>query len=218
MKKISAIYILFALTFCTPQELPNPATKELPAGVYELDKSHASLIFRVNHLGFSYYTARFKRFDATLQFDPANPDKSSVSASIDPSSIETDYPNSEKLNFNTLLQNEQWLDALRFPAINFNSTRIELTGTNTARIIGELELHGVKRPMILEVKFNGGYAGNPMDPSGSRIGFSARGALKRSDFGIIFGIPEKGSSMGVSDKVEIILEVEFTKPTTNKNS
>ena len=60
--------------------------------------------------------------------------------------------------------------------------------------------------------YNGGYGGNPYDPAGSRIGFSAHGTLNRSDFGVSQGIPAPGSTMGVSDAVEIIIEAEFTRP------
>jgi polyisoprenoid-binding protein YceI len=69
----------------------------------------------------------------------------------------------------------------------------------------------VTRPVSLDAKFNGGYAGHPMDPH-ARIGFSARGSLKRSEFGIAFGVPAPGSQFGVGDDVEIIIEAEFSGP------
>src|SRR5690606_20201719 len=69
---------------------PPASTAAVPAGAYTLDKAHASLIFKVNHLGFSNYTARFKRFDAKLQFDPANLPASKLTATVDVKSLETD--------------------------------------------------------------------------------------------------------------------------------
>lgn len=212
MKKILILCALLALTSCLLKN-NKVVPDDLPAGVYKLEKSHASLIFRVNHLGFSNYTARFKRFDAELKFDPKNPAESQVTAMIDPTSIETDYPNTKKLNFNKVLQGKQWLGVAQFPQIKFRSTKIELTGNNSAKITGELSLHGISKEVVLNAVFNGGYADHPMDPNGARIGFSATGSLNRSDFGISFGIPEQGSNLGVSDKVELTLEVEFTKPT-----
>lgn len=188
-----------------------PAVTEAPAGGYTLDKAHASLIFRVNHLGFSNYTARFKRFDAQLQFDPAKPTASRVSATVDARSLETDFPDPAKLDFNAMLQNEQWLNTAHFPEMTFRSTAVELTGPSTARIRGDFTLRGVTRPVILNAKFNGGYKGHPMDPQ-ARIGFSAHGSLKRSEFGIAFGVPAPGSTMGVGDDVEIVIEAEFTGP------
>jgi polyisoprenoid-binding protein YceI len=88
---------------------------------------------------------------------------------------------------------------------------VQLTAPNAARVTGDFTMHGVTRPVTLDVTFNGGYAGHPMDPN-ARIGFSGKGVLKRSEFGIATGIPAPGSKMGVSDEVEIILEAELTGP------
>jgi polyisoprenoid-binding protein YceI len=70
----------------------------------------------------------------------------------------------------------------------------------------------VTRPIVLETKFNGGYPPGGIDPSGARIGFSARGTFKRSDFGMGFGVPAPGSNMGVGDEVRAIIETELTSP------
>ena len=191
---------------------PTPASAvDVPAGDYQLDKSHASLIFRVDHLGFSKYTARFKQFDAQLKFDPANLAASSVTVSVDPRSIETDFPDPAKHDFNAALQGEQWLDVAKYPQIAFRSTAVEVIGPNAMRVTGDFTLHGVTRPLTLQATFNGGYAGHPMDPN-ARIGFSAQGVLKRSEFGIPYGIPAPGTTMGVSDEVEVIIEAEFSGP------
>lgn len=77
---------------------------------------------------------------------------------------------------------------------------------------GDLTLHGVTRPVTLRVRFNGGYAGHPLDPGGARIGFSATGTVFRSDFGIVLGIPEPGTTIGVGDAVSIRIETEFVNP------
>ena len=192
-----------------------PAATGVPAGTYVLDRNHASLIFRISHLGFSNYTARFTRFDVRLDLDPADPAASSVIATIDARSIETDNPD-PALDFDHQLQNQEWLNTAQFPQMTFRSTGLELTGPNSARVPGELELHGVTRPVVLQVTFNGGYASHPLDPSGARIGFSARGALKRSEFGMTAGLPPPGSSFGVGDEVEILIEAEFTRPASGQ--
>jgi polyisoprenoid-binding protein YceI len=191
--------------------VPPAATANIPAGVYALDRTHASLIFRVNHLGFSHYTARFKRFDARLQFDPANLAGSKVVASVDADSLETDFPDPARLDFNAVLKGATWLNVAQFPRMEFESSRIDVTGLNTLRIHGNLTLHGVTRPIVLEAVFNGGYAGHPMDPN-ARIGFSAQATLKRSEFGIAYGIPAPGTTMGVGDEVNVVIEAEFTGP------
>lgn len=184
---------------------------DVPAGTYTIDKSHASLIFRVDHLGFSNYTARFKQFDATLTFDPANLAASAVTVTVDPRSLETDFPDPATLDFNAQLQGEQWLNSAQFPQMTWQSKSVDVVGPRQMKIHGDLTLRGITKPVTLEATFNGGYAGHPMDPN-ARIGFSARGTLKRSDFGMSYGIPEAGSKMGVSDAVDVIIETEFSGP------
>ena len=224
MKKVLMTGVLLALAACSQHQtpatgtsqtnadtIPLASTAEVPAGSYNLDRAHASLIFRVNHLGFSNYTARFKGFDAKLEFDPKNLAASKVTATVDPNSLETDFPDPTKVDFNAQLKGDEWLDVAKFPEIRFESRQIDVTGENTVRINGDLTLHGVTRPITLEAKFNGGYAGHPMDPN-ARIGFSARGTLKRSEFGIAHGIPAPGTTMGVGDAVNVVIEAEFTGP------
>lgn len=222
MRPIPALFAAAALSACgqpaqTPSAsapapaAPEPAPITAPAGAYGLDLGHASLIFKVNHLGVSNYTARFTRFDAQLQFDPAAPERSVLTATIDPASIETDHPD-PKVDFNGLLRGQDFLAAAAFPQMTYRSTAVQLTGPRTARITGDLTFRGVTRPVVLEATFNGGYPAGGMDPSGARIGFSAKGSLKRSEFGMKTGLPAPGSQIGVGDLVELIIETEFTQP------
>ena len=219
MKRLSLFCALLTIAACfsapVTAQTPPPASGPIPAGKYTLDKAHGSMIFRVDHLGFSHYTARFKRFDATLDFDPANLARSSVNATVDATSLETDYPDPKTLDFNAQLQGEQWLDTAKYPQMTYRSKTIEVTGPKTFRINGELTLRGVTRPVVLEATYNGGYEGHPMDPH-ARIGFSAHGTLKRSEFGMSYGIPAPGTTMGVSDAVEVIIEAEFSGPPLKK--
>lgn len=203
--------LLSITTLASAEDAPQASTAPVPAGTYTLDKSHASLIFKVNHVGFSNYTARFKRFDAQLQFDPEKLAASQLTATVDARSIETDFPDPAKLDFNAQLQDKDWLDTANHPEMKYVSKRIEVTGAKSMRIHGELTLRGVTRPVALEATYNGGYAGHPMDPH-ARIGFSAHGALKRSEFGITYGLPAPGTTMGVGDDVQVILELEFSGP------
>lgn len=183
---------------------------DVPAGEYKMDHAHSTLIFRVSHMGFSHYTARFRHFDAKLQFDPRNLTATQLTATIDPRSIETDYPD-PKYNFNAELAGEQFLDAKQFPEITFRTTQVEDLGSQAMRVHGELTLHGVTKPIVLEATYNGGYSGHPMDPQ-ARVGFSAHGVLRRSDFGISGGIPQAASNMGVGDEVAVVIESEFNGP------
>lgn len=189
-----------------------PWEAAVPAGEYTLDKTHASLLFKVNHLGFSNYTARFSRFDAALKFNPDTPAVSTLSATVDANSLTLENPPE---GFTEEIKGEGWLNTKKFPDITYISRNVEATGKNTGRITGDLTLHGVTRPVVLEVTYNGGYAGHPMDPH-ARVGFSAHGSFKRSDFGISRGIPAPGTTMGVSDKVDVMIEAEFKGPELKK--
>ena len=185
-----------------------PVKADVPAGTYKLDPPHANLTFKVNHMGFSNYTAQFTKFDATLQLDPANPAASSVEATIDPRSLLLNTP---PAGFKDQITGPQWLDAKQFPQMVFKSTKVELTAANTARVTGELTLRGVTAPVVMDVKFNGGYPGFAMDPH-ARIGVTAHGVLKRSAYGISYGVPAPGSSMGVGDDVDFTIEAELSGP------
>ena len=185
-----------------------PDVSKLPAGAYKLDPSHASLVFKVNHLGFSAYTGQFRSFTADMTLDPATPETAKLLATVDLKSLDIPTP---PAGFIAELLSDAWLGASITPQMKFESTSVARTGPATADIIGNLTLKGVTKPVTLKAAFNGGYEGHPMDPA-ARIGFSARGVLKRSDFGIDIGIPAPGSTMGVFDDVTIEIESEFTGP------
>lgn len=185
----------------------HPAPTDAPAGVYTLDPSHTSVNFRVSHLGLSHYTARFTKMTGELTYDPANPAAQSVTATIDAGSLQTNYPEPQKVDFDTQVERD-FLEASKYPQITFKSTKVEVTGPKTANVTGDFTLHGVTKPVVLAVTWNGGYKGFAMDPGG-RVGFSAHTTIKRSDFGITGGLPAPGSYMGVFDDVEVQIEAEF---------
>jgi len=186
-----------------------PAVSAPPAGHYQLDKSHASVLFRVSHMGFSSYTTRFSRVDSELTFDPGNIAASSVVTTIEAASLEMDAAPAVCLD---IARGPQLLDTARFPQIVFRSEKVRMTGARSMEISGTLALHGVTRPLVLTATYNGGYAGMPnMDPH-ARIGFSAHGAFNRSEFGMGYGVPAPGSTMGLGDLIEISIEAEFTGP------
>jgi len=210
MNALSPIAAAFAILLAAGPAAAQGAAKpgpQPPAGQYYMDKAHTSVVFRVSHLGFSRYTAQFSRVDGKLQFDPANPTAMKVEATIDPTSLVLNAP---PAGFLDSLMGKQWFDAAQFPQIAFRSTKVEPAGANAAKVSGDLTLHGVTKPVVLDVTYNGGYPPNSFDPGGARIGFSAHGTLKRSAFGIAYGIPAPGSTMGVSDDVEFAIETEFS--------
>ena len=208
MKTLLTAGAALAFAICVQPAAAAPAaTPQPPAGAYTIDKAHTSVTFRVSHLGFSRYTARFATVDGKLKFDPAHPANMSVEATIDPQSLQLNAP---PPGFHDQLMGKEFFEAARYPAITFRSTKVALAGPKTAKVTGDFTLHGVTKPVTLDVTYNGGYPANAMDPGGARIGFSAHGVIKRSAFGMGFGVPAPGSNMGVGDDVEVMIETEFS--------
>lgn len=191
---------LVAVAGCASLVAPKVATEAaaLKAGAYALDQKHASLLFKVDHLGFSSYVGRFEAFDATLDFDAANVSAAHVEAKIDIASL--DVANDE---FAHTLTGSDWFDATAYPEAVFRSTQVEKTGETTGRMTGDFTLHGVTQPMTLDVTFNGG--AQDILRGGYVVGFSARGAFSRKEFGV-----DKFDGI-VGDAVAIEIQAEFVK-------
>lgn len=211
MKRIAKLGAALALLLAMPAAAADiaPAATDVPAGVYAIDPAHASLTFRVNHMGLSHYTARFTKLHAQLTLDPKNPAASQLTATVDPRSIKTDFPLPQP-NFDEQLAGPDWLDAAKYPEMKFVSKSIVLTGPNTAKVTGDFAFHGVTKPVTLDVTFNGGMAKQPMDIPGARVGFSAQGVLKRSDFGLATFITLPDNKPGVGDEITFWIEAEMT--------
>lgn len=206
--KAFALVLVAGPAVAAPAAKPAPApSPPPPAGTYVLDKAHTSVTFRVSHMGFSRYTASFRQVDGRLQFDPAHPAAMKVNATIAVPSLEVNAP---PAGFHDQLMSKEFFEAAKYPTITFRSTQVAPTGPRNAKVTGDFTLHGVTRPLTLDVTYNGGYPPNSMDPSGARIGFSAHGVVKRSAFGMGFGVPAPGSNMGVGDDVEVMIETEFS--------
>ncbi len=176
---------------------------DVPAGVYKLDPAHASLTWKISHLGLSNYTARFTKMTADLTFDPAKPESSAIKVSVDPKSIRTDYPFADKKDFdNSLSMGEEWFNAGQHPEITFTSTKVAMTGAKTAKVTGDLTLLGITKPVVLDVTLNNALREQPFAKKPA-LGFSATTGIKRSEFGMSKYVPMIG------DEVQIIIEAEF---------
>ncbi len=172
-----------------------------PSGTYALDPSHASVIWRVRHLGMSMYTGRFNGVAATLELNASQPSLSRLDVSIQTASVDTDHPDDEgDTPFNQTVANRA-LGAQAHPTITFASTGIVSADGVTGQVTGNLTFNGVTRPVTLAVTFNGGRL--VLITQKYTLGFSARGVINRSDFGAT------AWSSAVDDAVEIIIEAEF---------
>jgi len=197
----SAGALLLIMSAGAAQAEPLP----VPSGTYRLEPTHGSIIWKISHLGLSHYTARLNHFDATITLDSEHPENSSVTATIDPTSVDTDYPNADKKDFNAeIAYEDKFFNANKFPHITFQSTGIELTGGNTGKITGDLTFLGVTKPVTLDVTLNGTLPEHPMTKTAA-IGFSAHTTVDRGAFGMDYGAPYIGND------VEVLIEAEFLK-------
>lgn len=171
---------------------------EMRSGQYTLDKDHASLLFKVNHLGFSTYVGRFNKLDAALDFDPEHIENSSLEVIVDMASIDVNNP-----EFANDLRGSDWLDVEHFPQAVFRTTKfVESTGENAFTFQGDLTFHGVTAPVTLNVNFHGG--GRNFLTRKYTLGFSGSTVFQRSAFGV-----DQFTSFGVGDDVELEIHVEF---------
>jgi polyisoprenoid-binding protein YceI len=172
----------------------------LVAGTWEIDSVHSEVSFVVRHLVVSKVRGRFDRFSGTIVTDE-DLGRSSVTVTIDASSINTNEPNRDNH-----VRSADFLDVESFPNITFRSTAVRADG-NGLFVDGELTIRGATRPVTLDVEGNG-FTPDPY--GGTRTGFSASTEFNRQDFGVSYNgpIPGTDNAMVLSDKVTINLEVE----------
>lgn len=181
-------------------------TANAVAGVYRLDPTHASLTWKVRHFGLSNYTARFTKFDATLELDPARLDAAKLSVTIDPASIRTDYPDPAKVDFDKELAfGAKWFNAKVHSQITFVSSRVEPSGDGKAKVTGDLTLLGVTKPVTLDVALVGAVASHPLAKKPA-MGFTATGVVTRSQFGLTNLAGLIGDDVSLQIEAELIAQ------------
>jgi len=178
MKKIT-ILAVFLLSF---------AAAPARADSYKFDKAHTTILFTINHMGFSEMVGIFRDYDGSFVFNQTHPEKSSVEVTIRPSGLETSSSALDKE-----LQKSSWFNTENFPEMKFASTAVKVTGKNTADITGDLTLLGVTKPVTLHVHFN--KADYQQITNNYVAGFYAEGVLKRSDFGMDYAISMIGDKI-----------------------
>lgn len=162
---------------------------------YEFDTVHSQIIFKINHLGYSNSFGKFPTFRGELTFDQEDWSNSSTSVEIKAASIDL-----ENKKWNDHMKNADFFHVDKYSKLSFKSTKLEKTGDNTGVLHGDLTILDKTRPVTLDLTLN--KAGiHPMSEK-QHVGFSARGTIKRSEWGMTYGVP------AVADDVHIIIEVE----------
>jgi polyisoprenoid-binding protein YceI len=168
------------------------------ADEYTMDPSHSQIRFGWNHFGFSNIEAQFAKFESKLVLDPQDWSKSSVDVTIPVDSVDSGVA---KLDEH--LKGADFFDAAKFPTITFKSTKVEQAGDGALKVSGDLTIHGVTKPAVLDVTIN--KVGTHPMAGGEAAGFDAKTTIKRSDFGVGKYAPN------VSDEIRIAITTETHK-------
>jgi polyisoprenoid-binding protein YceI len=174
-------------------------TAATTATTWTIDPSHSVVEFSVKHMVFATAKGRFSDFSGTITLDSENVASSSVHVEIGAASIDTrDAKRDEHL------KSADFFDVEKFPTLTFTSTKVEPRGDDL-RVEGELTMHGVTRPVVLEAEFNG----KGVNPWGQQvISYSAHTRVNRKDFGLNWNAALESGGVLVSDDVKISLEIE----------
>lgn len=167
------------------------------AETYTIDPNHSYVLWHVNHFGFSNPSGKWLA-EGTIEVDEKKPQDAKLNVKINTANINTGIP---KLDEH--LKGTEFFDVAQYPTATFVSNKIQLTGKNTAKITGTLTVHGVSKPVTLDVKLN--KVGISPITDKKTAGFTATGKLKRSDFGISAYLP------GLGDEVKLDIEAEAYK-------
>jgi polyisoprenoid-binding protein YceI len=166
---------------------------------YKLDPGHTNVLFSWNHFGFSNPTANLGLSEGTLVFDEKNPAKSSVEVTLPLANLDTHVT---KLDEH--LKKPDFFDADKYPTATFKSTKVQAVGGNKYKVTGDLTVHGVTKPVVLDATLNKSGV-HPMMKV-QTVGFDATALVKRSDFGMGAYVPN------VSDDIKIRITTEASVP------
>jgi len=169
---------------------------------YKLDKSHTAVTFKVDHLGYSLTHGFFTEFDADISYDPDAPEDSSIVFTIDAASIDTLWAARDKH-----VRNKDFLDVEKHPEIVFKSTKIEMTGDNTAKLTGDLTLIGETREAVFDVEMRKS-APSPLPGLDGRVvtGFQITGEIDRTEYGMKYAAEAIGTVIPIEMSIEIYPE------------
>ena len=171
------------------------ATAQAAPVTYTMDPGHTLVLFSWNHFGFSNPTANLGLGQGTLVFDDKDPSKSSVDVTLPLADLDTHV---SKLDEH--LKKPDFLDADKYPTITFKSTKVQAVGGNKYKVTGDLTVHGVTKPVVLDATLN--KSGEHPMMKVPTVGFDAVATLKRSDFGVGAYVPN------VSDEIKVHISLD----------
>jgi polyisoprenoid-binding protein YceI len=187
----------FVFAFLAALTLATTATAQ--GNTWQIDPMHTAAQFSVRHLGVSTVRGAFTKVTGSAKYDPTDPSKGSLDATIETTSVDTRVEMRDKD-----LRSPNFLDAAKFPTITFRSKQSKSAGPGKLQITGDLTIHGVTKEVVLDVD---GPSAAIKDPWGNqRIGASATTKITRQDFGVN-GLPGI-----VGDEITITIDAELIQP------
>lgn len=171
---------------------------------WTVDAAHSSIDFSVKHMMVSKVKGAFQKFNASVEADPNNLTTANIDFTIDVASIDT--RNNDRDNH---LRSADFFDVEKYPTMTFKSTKIVKTDDDEYDVTGDVTLHGVTRSETFSVTFEG-LAKDPMSGA-EKIGFSANGKIKRSDYGLTWNAALETGGVLVGDDIKVSIEIEASK-------
>jgi len=166
---------------------------------WNIDPNHTAAQFSVRHMGISTVRGAFTKVSGSAQYDPANPAKTSVDATIEAASVDTRVSMRDDD-----LRSANYFDVAKYPTITFKSKSVQTAGAGKLKITGDLTIHGTTKEVVLDVD---GPTAPVTDPRGNaHVGASASTTISRKDFGV------GGANPMVGDEISITIDVELVHP------
>ena len=173
------------------------------ADTWQIDPAHTNVEFTVRHMMISNVKGQFQKTAGTITVNGSGPASAQIDATIDASSVDTRV---ERRDMH--LKSPDFLDVAKYPTITFKSTKVEADGPNKWKVTGDLTLHGVTKPVVLDVESSGA----PISMMGkTHAGASATTKINRSDFGLTWNKAMEAGGVMVGDEVAISIDVEAIK-------
>ena len=180
-----------------------PDTKTAPSTTWSIDSSHSAAHFSVRHLMISNVRGEFSKVTGDVTFDPKNPLEAKIEAKIDVASI-----NTREAARDTHLKSGDFFDTEKFPSITFKSKSLKKT-SDGYEVTGDLTIKEATKEVVLKVE---GPTSETTDPWGNtRVGASAKTAIKRSEFGMTWNTVLEAGGVVVGDEIKIELDVELVR-------
>jgi polyisoprenoid-binding protein YceI len=174
------------------------------ADTWQIDPAHTNVEFTMRHMMISNVKGQFQKTSGTITANGTDPASAKIDATIDATSIDTRVDRRD-----AHLKSPDFLDVAKFPTITFKSTKVEAAGTNKWKVTGDLTIHGVTKPVVLDVEGTGAPIHDPM--GNTRAGASATTKIRRGDFGLIWNKALEAGGVMVGDEVAISIDLEAIK-------